>query len=76
MEMLLRRLPTEQRVAVLLRDAYDYEMEEIARLQGCGLSAAKMRVSRGRSALRRLFVDAEAQETVHSEETSKRRGTG
>ena len=60
---LLARLPEEQRVSVLLRDAYDYDIAEIAALQGCGLSAVKMRISRGRKALRQLLVDAERQDT-------------
>ncbi len=55
-DRLLRRLPAEQRVALLLRDAYDYDIAEVAALQGCGLSAAKMRVSRGRAALRQLLA--------------------
>src|SRR5579872_5463847 len=41
-EVLLARLPDAQRSALLLRDAYDYDVTEIAALQGCGLSAAKM----------------------------------
>ncbi len=52
---LLERLPTDQRVAVVLRDIYGYEMSEIAELARCKLSAAKMRVSRGRAALRAAF---------------------
>ena len=55
LEGLLRRLPDEQRVAVVLRDVYGYDLAEVAALQRCGLSAAKMRVSRGRAALRRLL---------------------
>lgn len=55
---LLARLPEEQRVSLLLRDAYDYDIAEVADLQGCGLSAAKMRVSRGRKALRQLLTEA------------------
>ena len=55
---LMQRLPPEQRVAVVLRDVYGYEVPEIADLQRCGLSAAKMRVQRGRAALRRLLTEA------------------
>jgi len=54
-QTLLARLPLEQRVAVVLRDLYDYEMTEVAALVRCGLSAAKMRVSRGRATLRELL---------------------
>jgi len=59
-DALLRRLPDEQRVALILRDVYDYDVAEIAALQRCGLSAAKMRVTRARSALRRLLIAANA----------------
>jgi len=59
-DVLLRRLPDEQRVALVLRDVYDYDVAEIAALQRCGLSAAKMRVTRARAALRRLLVEAAA----------------
>jgi RNA polymerase sigma-70 factor (ECF subfamily) len=57
-DSLLARLPEEQRVSLLLRDAYDYDIAEVAALQGCGISAAKMRVSRGRKALRQLLAEA------------------
>ncbi len=55
---LIAQLPPEQRVAVVLRDVYGYDVPQIAELQRCGLSAAKMRVQRGRAALRRLLVEA------------------
>ena len=58
-EALLHRLPAEQRVALVLRDMYGYEIAEVAALQRCGLSAAKMRVSRARAALRRLLAEAQ-----------------
>jgi RNA polymerase sigma-70 factor (ECF subfamily) len=57
-DALVRRLPADQRVAVVLRDMYDYDVAEIAELQRCGISAAKMRISRGRSHLKRLIVEA------------------
>ena len=60
LEALLHRLPDEQRVAVVLRDIYGYDLAEVAALQRCGLSAAKMRVSRARAALRRLLEEARA----------------
>jgi RNA polymerase sigma-70 factor (ECF subfamily) len=58
LEHLLRRLPDEQRVALVLRDVYGYDLAEVAALQRCGLSAAKMRVSRARAALRRLLSES------------------
>jgi RNA polymerase sigma-70 factor, ECF subfamily len=66
-DALLRQLPAEQRVAVVLRDMYGYDVAEVADLQRCGLSAAKMRIARGRTALRRLLAqrrhpDMEAEE--------------
>lgn len=57
-DALVRQLPAEQRVAVVLRDMYDYDVAEIAELQRCGLSAAKMRIVRGRSHLKRLILEA------------------
>ncbi len=54
-ETQLRKLPAEQRVAVVLRDMYGYDVAEVAELQRCGLSAAKMRIARGRMHLRRLM---------------------
>ncbi len=56
---LLQKLPADQRVAVVLRDMYDYDVAEIATLQQCGISAAKMRIKRGRTMLRRLLIDAD-----------------
>ncbi len=60
-EAAILRLPPEQRVAVVLRDMYQYDMSEIAELQRCGLSAAKMRVFRGREALRRILGASHAE---------------
>jgi RNA polymerase sigma-70 factor (ECF subfamily) len=57
LEALIRRLPAEQRVALVLRDVYGYDMADVAALQRCGLSAAKMRLSRGRATLRRLLAE-------------------
>ena len=57
-EELLRYLPAEQRVAVVLRDVYDYDVAHIAEWQRCGLSAAKMRIARGRAELKRLVIEA------------------
>jgi RNA polymerase sigma-70 factor (ECF subfamily) len=54
LEALVRRLPAEQRVAVVLRDMYGYDMNDVAAIGRCKLSAAKMRVKRGREALRVL----------------------
>jgi RNA polymerase sigma-70 factor (ECF subfamily) len=56
----LQRLPAEQRVAVVLRDMYGYDLAEVAGFQRCGQSAAKMRIARGRAHLKRLLVEANA----------------
>jgi len=39
----------------VLRDMYDYDVAEIAAVQRCGISAAKMRIVRGRARLRQLI---------------------
>ena len=57
-DSLIQQLPTEQRVAVVLSDMYGYDIAEIAEVQRCGLSAAKMRIRRGRDRLRSLLVKA------------------
>jgi RNA polymerase sigma-70 factor (ECF subfamily) len=57
-DTLVRTLPPEQRVAVVLRDMYDYDVAEVAALQRCGISAAKMRISRGRAQLKQLIIKA------------------
>ncbi len=56
-EGLLEQLPPANRVAVVLRDMYDYDVSQIAELQRCGVSAAKMRIMRGRASLRQLLVE-------------------
>lgn len=48
----LKRLEPDERMAVVLRDIEELPMREVADVIGIGLSAAKMRVSRGRASLR------------------------
>lgn len=48
----LAGLNTDERAAVVLRDIEGLPMNEVAEVLGVGLSAAKMRVHRGRAALR------------------------
>ncbi len=60
LESLIAELPVEQRVAVVLRDMYDYDVSEIAEIQRCGLSATKMRIVRGRARLRQLMEKTNA----------------
>lgn len=63
-ERMVRLLPAEQRVAVVLRDMYGYDVAEVAELQRCGLSAAKMRISRGRAHLRELLTRPGSRERI------------
>jgi RNA polymerase sigma-70 factor (ECF subfamily) len=65
-EDLVGQLSPEQRVAVVLRDMYGYEVAEVATLQQCGLSAAKMRIARGRAQLRRLLGEERARRDIVS----------
>jgi len=51
----LESMDTKQRLAVVLRDIEELPMREVADVMGIGESAAKMRVSRGREALRHLL---------------------
>lgn len=55
----LNRMHQEERVAVVLRDIEGLAMREVAEVLGIGNSAAKMRVHRGRAALRVLLSDQE-----------------
>jgi RNA polymerase sigma-70 factor, ECF subfamily len=49
----MRRLPDEQRSAVLLKEYHGLTFQEIAELQGCPLSTVKTRLYQGLSVLRR-----------------------
>ncbi len=67
MDALFEQLPLEQRVAVVLSDVYDYDIVDVAALSRCKLSAAKMRIIRGRATLRKLL---EEQQRTNDESTS------
>jgi RNA polymerase sigma-70 factor (ECF subfamily) len=56
---LLLTLPESLRAAVLLRDVNDLPMAEVATVLGVSASAAKMRVHRGREALRCAWNEQE-----------------
>ena len=58
----LSQLRDDERMAVVLRDVEELSMREVAKILDVGLSAAKMRVHRGRSELRRLLTIAEVQQ--------------
>lgn len=51
----LRRMEPDERLAVVLRDIEELPMREVAKVIGTELSAAKMRVSRGRATLRSML---------------------
>jgi len=55
----LGRLDADERIAVVLRDVEQLPMREVAAVLGVGVSAAKMRVHRGRQSLRRLMEASE-----------------
>ena len=49
----MRRLPEDQRTAIVLKEYHDLTFQEIADLMGCPLSTAKTRLYQGLSVLRR-----------------------
>ncbi len=55
----LEQLREDERLAVVLRDVEQRPMREVADVLGIGLSAAKMRVHRGRAVLRTLLIEAD-----------------
>jgi RNA polymerase sigma factor (sigma-70 family) len=59
LERALAALPVGVREVVVLHDMESYTHDEIGRLLGIGLSASKMRLHRGRSALRGLLANRE-----------------
>jgi RNA polymerase sigma factor (sigma-70 family) len=58
LERALQALPAGIREVVVLHDMESYTHEEIASVLAIGVSASKMRLHRGRSALRQLMRDA------------------
>jgi RNA polymerase sigma-70 factor (ECF subfamily) len=54
----LVRLPDDYRVAIFLHDVYGLSNPEIARLLGCSLATAKIRVHRARRRLREALASA------------------
>jgi RNA polymerase sigma-70 factor (ECF subfamily) len=52
-ELLMARLPEEQRTAIILKEYHGMTFQEIADLQGCPLSTVKTRLYQGLSVLRR-----------------------
>src|SRR4029453_4184929 len=50
-EQLVLRLPPKERACVLLKDVFDYSLEEIADLVGSTVGAVKAALNRGRTKL-------------------------
>lgn len=55
----LAQIDADERLAVVLRDVEQLAMRDVAEVLGVGLSAAKMRVHRGRQSLRVLLNSSE-----------------
>jgi len=55
LEKMLRELPLQQRIAVVMRDIEGLSYEEIARCTNASLGTVKSRIARGREALKRLL---------------------
>lgn len=55
----LEQMNNEERMAVVLRDVEGLPMRDVAVVLGIGVSAAKMRVHRGRASLRQLLASKE-----------------
>jgi RNA polymerase sigma-70 factor (ECF subfamily) len=60
LEAALGQLPEDQRTAILLSDVQGYGYEDIANVMGVAVGTVKSRISRGRSALRTLLKQDEA----------------
>jgi RNA polymerase sigma-70 factor (ECF subfamily) len=55
----MRRLPEDQRTAILLKEYHGLTFQEIAEVTGCPLSTAKTRVYQGLNVLRRELAQSE-----------------
>lgn len=56
LEQLLLQLAPEQRRAIVLIDAYGFQYDEVAEIEGASLGTIKSRVHRGRERLRQLAL--------------------
>ena len=59
-EYLVRTLPPKERASVLLKDVFDYSLEEVADLVGSTVGGVKAALSRGRSKLAALPTEPAA----------------
>jgi RNA polymerase sigma-70 factor (ECF subfamily) len=62
MEAALQQLPEAYRTVVILREIEGFSYEEIAEILDVNLGTVKSRLTRGRSALRTVLIEAEAEE--------------
>jgi RNA polymerase sigma-70 factor (ECF subfamily) len=60
LDQALAQLPEDQRTAIVLSDVQGYGYEDIAQVTGVAIGTVKSRISRGRSALRTLLKQDEA----------------
>jgi RNA polymerase sigma-70 factor, ECF subfamily len=68
----MRRLPEEQRTAIVLKEYHGLTFQEIADLQGCPLSTVKTRLYQGLSVLRRHLEESGMTATRAASEKSER----
>ena len=55
-EAVLRGLPPENAVALLLHAVEGYSYVEIAEIQGCTMTAVRSRIARARASFRRTYT--------------------
>jgi RNA polymerase sigma-70 factor (ECF subfamily) len=68
----LKRLPDEQREAVVLHEISGLKMEEIADIQKCSVSGVKSRVQRGRKELERIMFGDDNKDLLSDNEYSEK----
>jgi RNA polymerase sigma-70 factor (ECF subfamily) len=62
----MKRLPEEQRTAIVLKEHHGLTFQEIADLQGCPLSTVKTRLYQGLTVLRR-HLESQGHTTLKSD---------
>jgi RNA polymerase sigma-70 factor (ECF subfamily) len=68
----MKRLPEEQRTAIVLKEYHGLTFQEIAELQGCPLSTVKTRLYQGLSVLRRQLEASGMTRTAGRSATSEK----
>ena len=72
-EYLVRTLPPKERASVLLKDVFDYSLEEIAELVGSTVGGVKAALSRGRSKLALPTAEPAARPSINLRESETTR---